>query len=443
VLDVQTASFSGNEDAEPAGATNYGALRVKRNLGRRSSVGAIVTRKDEAGADANQVVGVDVDFNPSDRFNVNAFAASTQDDSLEGDDWAAGAGASYRDREWEASLDVIQISEAFDPGIGFLQRDDIRRFKPKIEFSPIFNRHGIRNWNFQLESEYITTTDGLLESRENQLTLFGLRSLRGDFVGINLTETSERLFEEFEISEGVMLAPGRYDFDPEWSLFVSSSESRPLSARVNTSTGGFWTGDRDSASLTLTARPNRHLRSETSANLNRVSLPEGSFDSNVYRQRLSVAITPEYLLNGLLQYNEGEEELGLNLRFNWIYSPGAIKYWFSITDEEQQMRFLMRIHDPLKQWKLSPMDLQSRVRWEAYTKAKEDMFARTNIAEAPWHIVEGNDKKRARLNCIDHFLMQIPYAPVPHEHAELPERVFNPKYERRVLPQELYVPSKY
>ena len=78
-----------------------------------------------------------------------------------------------------------------------------------------------------------------------------------------------------------------------------------------------------------------------------------------------------------------------------------IKYWFSITDEEQQMRFLMRIHDPLKQWKLSPMDLQSRVRWEEYTKAKEEMFARTNIAEAHWYIVEGNDKKRARLNCID------------------------------------------
>ena len=86
-----------------------------------------------------------------------------------------------------------------------------------------------------------------------------------------------------------------------------------------------------------------------------------------------------------------------------------VKYWFSITDEEQQLRFLMRIHDPLKQWKLSPMDLQSRVRWEAYTKAKEETFARTNIPEAPWYIVEGNDKKRARLNCIDHLLAQIPY----------------------------------
>jgi len=120
-----------------------------------------------------------------------------------------------------------------------------------------------------------------------------------------------------------------------------------------------------------------------------------------------------------------------------------IKYWFSITDEEQQLRFLIRIHDPLKQWKLSPMDLQSRVRWEAYTKAKEETFARTNIPEAPWFIVEGNDKKRARLNCIRHLLEQIPYEDVPFASISLPDRVFNPDYERQVLPQELYVPQHY
>jgi polyphosphate kinase 2 len=121
----------------------------------------------------------------------------------------------------------------------------------------------------------------------------------------------------------------------------------------------------------------------------------------------------------------------------------VVKYWFSITDEEQQMRFLMRIHDPMKQWKLSPMDLQSRVRWEQYTKAQEEMFDRTNIPEAPWYLVEGNDKKRARLNCISHLLSLLPYEPVPHEEVILPERVFNPDYERAVLPPELYVPQRF
>ncbi|UOG91362.1 MAG: polyphosphate kinase 2 [Candidatus Thiothrix sulfatifontis] len=121
----------------------------------------------------------------------------------------------------------------------------------------------------------------------------------------------------------------------------------------------------------------------------------------------------------------------------------VLKYWFSITDEEQQLRFLTRIHDPMKQWKLSPMDLQSRVRWEDYTKAKEEMFERTNIPEAPWYIVEGNDKKRERLNCIEHILSKIPYEDVATEKVTLPERVFNPDYERRTLPDDLYVPKIY
>ena len=120
-----------------------------------------------------------------------------------------------------------------------------------------------------------------------------------------------------------------------------------------------------------------------------------------------------------------------------------VKYWFSVTDEEQQMRFLMRIHDPLKQWKLSPMDLESRVRWEQYTKAKEEMLARTNIPQAPWYIVPGNDKKRARLNCIDHLLSLFPYEDVPLEELALPERIYNSDYERSAMPPELYVPSKY
>lgn len=121
----------------------------------------------------------------------------------------------------------------------------------------------------------------------------------------------------------------------------------------------------------------------------------------------------------------------------------VIKYWFSITDQEQQLRFMMRIHDPIRQWKLSPMDMQSRIKWEAYTKVKEEMLLRTNIEEAPWFIVEGNEKKRARLNCIDHMLSQIAYEEVPHPTVILPEREFNPDYERAVLPRELYVPEKY
>jgi polyphosphate kinase 2 len=120
-----------------------------------------------------------------------------------------------------------------------------------------------------------------------------------------------------------------------------------------------------------------------------------------------------------------------------------IKYWFSISDEEQQFRFLMRIHDPLKQWKLSPMDVQSRARWEQYTKAKEEMLHRTHIPEAPWWVVLADDKKRARLNCISHLLTQIPYDEVRHLPVVLPERVHDPAYHRENISQDMYIPARY
>jgi polyphosphate kinase 2 len=120
-----------------------------------------------------------------------------------------------------------------------------------------------------------------------------------------------------------------------------------------------------------------------------------------------------------------------------------IKYWFSITDEVQQLRFMMRIQDPLKQWKLSPMDVESRSRWEHYTKAKEIMLERTHISEAPWWVVEAVDKKRARLNCISHLLGQFPYHEVSHQPLVLPRRARNPNYLRGPVPKEMYVPAKF
>jgi polyphosphate kinase 2 len=120
-----------------------------------------------------------------------------------------------------------------------------------------------------------------------------------------------------------------------------------------------------------------------------------------------------------------------------------LKYWFSITDEEQHLRFLGRIHDPMKQWKLSPMDLESRRRWEDYTKAKEIMLQRAHIPEARWWVVQAVDKKRARLNCIDHLLRQFPYQEVHKESIVLPKREHHEDYLRQAVPPDMLVPEVY
>ena len=120
-----------------------------------------------------------------------------------------------------------------------------------------------------------------------------------------------------------------------------------------------------------------------------------------------------------------------------------IKYWFSISDEEQHLRFMGRIHDPLKQWKLSPMDLESRRRWELYTKAKEVMLERTHIPESPWWVVQADDKKTARLNCIHHLLNQMPYHEIERPAIVLPQRERHEDYRRQAVPEQMVVPAIY
>ncbi len=120
-----------------------------------------------------------------------------------------------------------------------------------------------------------------------------------------------------------------------------------------------------------------------------------------------------------------------------------IKYWFSVSDEEQERRFQQRIADPRRRWKLSPMDLQSRARWLEYSKAKDDMFAHSDIKQAPWFVVNADDKRRARLNCIHHLLSMLPYEDLTPEPIELPPRQDKTGYVRPPISDQTFVPEVY
>jgi len=120
-----------------------------------------------------------------------------------------------------------------------------------------------------------------------------------------------------------------------------------------------------------------------------------------------------------------------------------IKYWFSVSDEEQERRFQSRLQEPLKRWKLSPMDIQSRARWVEYSRAKDDMFAHTDIKQAPWYVVKSDDKKLARLNCIRHLLSMIPYKDLTPERIELPKRQSGEGYVRPPMSDQTFVPDYY
>jgi polyphosphate kinase 2 len=120
-----------------------------------------------------------------------------------------------------------------------------------------------------------------------------------------------------------------------------------------------------------------------------------------------------------------------------------IKYWFSVGDAEQERRFQRRIADPVRRWKLSPIDLKSRELWLEYSKAKDDMFAHTDTKQSPWYVVEADDKRRARLNCISHLLGMIPYDDLTPEPIELPTRRDGGAYVRPPISEQTFVPDRY
>jgi polyphosphate kinase 2 (PPK2 family) len=121
-----------------------------------------------------------------------------------------------------------------------------------------------------------------------------------------------------------------------------------------------------------------------------------------------------------------------------------IKYWLEVSDKEQERRFEARIKDPIRQWKLSPMDLPSRERWYDYSRARDAMLKATDTKIAPWHILRSDDKKRARLNCIRHLLKQIPYKKVKHDKIKLPKRSRKGEYDDQAsIRRRNFVPEKY
>ena len=121
-----------------------------------------------------------------------------------------------------------------------------------------------------------------------------------------------------------------------------------------------------------------------------------------------------------------------------------VKYWFSVHDEEQERRFLQRIKDPTKRWKISPMDLKARDRWVEFSRAKDEMFAGTDKKQTPWYVVEANDKKRARLNCIAHLLSMVPYKDLTARKIKVPPRQKNThRYVRPSMTKQRFVPNLY
>jgi len=336
-LDAQT------EETDDVPTTNWAVARVERNLGERSTVGVLVTNKDEGGSTGsmeggsgdNRAFGFDANLYPTDRLNVTAFLAKTdsdreedsdeepaEDPSADDDEWAAGVGVEYRGGIWDWEIEAQEIRGGFDPAMGFVRRTGVRRYTSELSYEPRSKNEKINSYDFGLETEVVTRIDDSLESMELEFRLFGLRLRSADDLFVFAEHFVEDLISPFEIRLGVVIAPGRYDFQNLTMVFESNS-SRAVSTEVVARVGSFYDGDRTSTTFVLRLRPNRFLQSETLWGRNDIDLPAGAFATDLVRQRLSVAFSPSLFLNGFVQYSDASELLAANLRFNWIYRPGA------------------------------------------------------------------------------------------------------------------------
>ena len=322
ILGAFTGSLSPDpgDDFSPVPSTDWGALRVKRNVGSRSSVGMIYTDKND-GTSSNRVYGVDFDWKPTTELAVSGFASASDDDEV-GSDEAFGVDVSWNSAQWEWRLGGVELGERYEPEMGFLRRQGRRRWDGGVEWRPRSQREAIRDYSIELEGEVFETLDGQVESYNFGLDPFGLQFANEDR-GTTFYETSfERLFEPFEIVDGIVIPAGEYRFDA-YGIRFATSESRPIIVRGRLQTGEFFDGDRDSASMTVVARPSRFIRTETRIEWNQIDLPGGSFESLLVRERFGIAWNPNLRLDTFIQYNDLNEQLALNMRFNWIYRPGA------------------------------------------------------------------------------------------------------------------------
>ncbi|MXW02611.1 MAG: carbohydrate binding family 9 domain-containing protein [Holophagales bacterium] len=316
-------------EAVPAGnrsataATQHSVFRLKRDLGERSSVGMIYTELDPRSGEGNRLYGVDLDYKPNRQSQFYLFGAASEDAGRSGDNGALGTGWAYTTRTVRANVDLTEAQGDFNPGSGFLLRRDFRRYNPRVRWEPRVNRGVVRSVTLEAELDYFERESlGRVESRKLLLAPIGMRTTGDDRFRLAFVNDVEQLFEPFEISPGIVIPAGLYEFD---SIFLRgfSNQGRRLAWRGNINVGEFFGGDRRSYVLSSYVRLSRHLLTEFQWNYNDVTLPQGDFTATIYTVRLDAAFSPDLRLNTLAQYNEAAQLAGVNVRFNWIYKPGA------------------------------------------------------------------------------------------------------------------------
>ena len=333
VLNVQT------EQAGRAAATNFSVARVKRDILRRSAVGALFTGRSVSldGSGSNQVFGVDGLFSFYDNLNITSYLAQSRLPGVAGDDaMSYQAKLDYRGDRWGFLAERLGVGADFRPEVGFVRRHDFRRNFVEGRFSPRpLSIASIRKFLFQGSLDYTTDGAGLLETRAQQ-GLFGIEFENGDMFFAGATDSYELLKQSFPMTPAITIPAGAYRFT-NTRIVYAPGQQRTVSGGLSFDRGGFFGGERTGVGYTFgRIYLSSQLNVEPSLSFNWLELPEGEFRTDLVSVRTTYTLTPRMFVAALVQYNSTLDSLGTNLRFRWEYQPGS-ELFVVYTDERDTL----------------------------------------------------------------------------------------------------------
>ena len=303
--------------------TNFSVVRLRRDILSRSSIGLIAVNRDPGGeTDYNRSLGLDADFSLLDAaLNIRGFAARTFSPDHQGREDAGHFAVDYRRGAFESNASYLDVGEDFNPEVGFVPRDGIRRYRTTLRYRPLHNTAWIRRYSIGPEFTYLTDLDNQLQTRDFGFSAY-VNLETGDWLGLRLRQRFEDLDESFEIHEAIDIPDGEHNLTA-YSLNFFSDEGRRLSSDGSIEVGDFWTGERFRFSTNSTIKVNSRFSLSADYEFNSVTLPEGDFKTNALSNRFLYTFSTDLFLRGLVQWNSKREVVGINALCNWRYRPGS------------------------------------------------------------------------------------------------------------------------
>ncbi len=323
---VGALSIESDDDAAAGAAqTNFTVLRLRRDLFRRSTIGAMFSSRSASVAapgGSNQMGGLDAAFSLSDNIYLSGYVARTRTPGMDGDDYSYRTQFTYSGDRYGVQLDRLAVEDHFNPEIGFLRRQDFRSSSIGLRFSPRPARNArVRQFHYEGSLDYVTNTSNVLESREQRVS-FSTDLQNGDAFGASATRIYEFIARPFPVSNGVHIPVGGYSFDT-YRVSFSPGAAHRMVGTIAAEHGGFYDGERTTATISGRLDITSRLAFQPTISLNYIDLPRASFSSTVFGGRGTYTLNPRTFVAALVQYTSSTTSLLTNVRLRWEYTPGS------------------------------------------------------------------------------------------------------------------------